>query len=76
MGRFNNVIYIADNLDQDGDISLSNIKLVCTKCDWQGLSQDVDRVPDPRGDTVWQVCPFCRMPEHLISDSHGIDFLI
>jgi hypothetical protein len=51
--------------DEDKDISLFNIELVCTECNWEGMGQDVDKVPDPRGDGVWRVCPSCRTPEHL-----------
>ena len=59
---------------EDEDVSLTNIKLVCTGCGWEGMSQDVDKVPDPRGSGVWQVCPLCRTPEHFVLASDGSDY--
>jgi len=42
-----------------------DVPQTCTACGWQGKSQDRDRVPDPRGQKIWYVCPRCRMPEHF-----------
>ena len=76
MRRFINVIFIEDNMNEDEETRLFNIILVCIKCEWKGLGQDADRVPDPRGDAVWLVCPSCRTPEHLVPPCDGPDFLI
>ena len=45
--------------------TLFDVPQTCTACGWQGESQDRDRVPDPRGQKIWYVCPRCRMPEHF-----------
>ena len=44
---------------------MSNEKVNCTECNWFGLISEIDRVNDPRSDEVWNVCPDCRMPEHI-----------
>ncbi len=54
--------------------SITNIRLVCTECGWEGMSQDVDKVPDPQGSTVWQVCLMCRTPEHFVLASDGSNY--
>ncbi len=41
-------------------------KVLCTECDWTGKETDIDRVPDPKSDEVWNVCPRCRAPEHIV----------
>ena len=59
---------------KDEDTLLTNLKLTCTKCGWEGMSQDTDKVPDTRGDGVWQVCPLCRTPEHFALAPDGSDY--
>ena len=50
-------------MKDEEDISLFDVPQICAACGWQGKSQDRDRVPDPRGQKIWYVCPRCRMPE-------------
>ena len=52
-------------MSNDDDVSIRNMKVFCVKCDWHGMAIDVDRVPDPRGEDVWMVCPKCRTPENF-----------
>jgi hypothetical protein len=45
--------------------------VLCGECDWHGDWGAVDHVVDPRPlpGTVassWEVCPNCRMPEHIL----------
>ena len=40
-------------------------KWICTECRFIGMSDEFDKVKDPRGDDTWRVCPKCRTPEHI-----------
>lgn len=55
-------------MTDDEVLDMTNVKIKCTECKWRGFSQDVDRVPDPRGEKVWNVCPLCRTPENFDLD--------
>jgi hypothetical protein len=44
----------------------SAMKIKCTACKWIGVTDDVDRVEDPRGPDTWSVCPRCRTPENFV----------
>lgn len=46
---------------------MSNEKVFCTECGWHGTAAEIDRVQDPRSPEVWNVCPKCRTPEHIVT---------
>src|SRR5258708_14806255 len=46
---------------------MENGKIRCTGCGWTGTEALTDKVKDPRGHDVWDVCPACRLPENFVS---------
>jgi len=46
---------------------MSNSKVKCKTCNWQGVDDEIDIVEDPKhdSDTVWQICPECRDAEQF-----------
>jgi hypothetical protein len=60
------------------DLKRRDQKLVCTACDVQMLTSEIDRVADPHPlpntkPDVWSVCPNCRTPENFktVCDAPG-----
>jgi hypothetical protein len=51
--------------EDEDDKTFFDVQQTCTACGWQGKGQDRDRVPDPRSQKIWYVCPRCRMPENF-----------
>jgi rubredoxin len=35
----------------------------CEDCGWIGIDAEIDRVKDPKSETLWNICPACRSAE-------------